>query len=627
MAEDKTYNDVYDYITTEETNYKTRPVPITDGWDFLMHDHFRKVFMMKNSKFWKGNNDMNRPYKNIVRPILNVAYRSEGFDVKDIVPYVDDDMNDYKSFLVKKFHPRWARKNDMDTFIDDLVENSVDYDFVLVKNVNDIRPEVIQPQAIAFCDQTDVMSGPICIRHQFSPDQISEFKDKWDSDAIDMAITQSKSQKIVSTVGKQEAKTPGKYIEVFELHGALPETWLNKAPTKNEDGSYTYDNTYDDDKKYVNQMQIVTYYTDQNNKKCGITLFKGKEPKSIFKCLVVQKVFGRAVGYGGVESLFDPQVWTNYSEIQLKEMLDVASMIILQTADETFEQKNNVTDLKKGAIVTHKENMPLEQVGLQPTNINLFNDAVARWQDVARTTGSANDAQLGEKPATGTPFKLQDLVVQQGEGIHEYRQGKISTFLAEIYRDWILQYLVDDMNKGDKWVEELSLEEMQYIAEKIAVNEVNKGLIRSIENGDDVSAATSDVVAQVAKAAFMSGGNRKFLEVIKNELADIPVDVEINIAGKQKDLNKMSDQLTNIFRQIIVNPAVLKIPGIAKIFNEILEASGLSAVDFSSLSGPSTPGQDPTQDPNAQVPQPGPNQNGIKSLIQPGQRQPVAVNQ
>ena len=48
----------------------------------------------------------------------------------------------------------------------------------------------------------------------------------------------------ITTVPK--AQTPGRYIEVYELHGMLPETFLDPEGDPN---------------KFVRQMQIVTYYT------------------------------------------------------------------------------------------------------------------------------------------------------------------------------------------------------------------------------------------------------------------------------------------------------------------------------------------------------------------------------
>ena len=162
------YNNPYDYIVAEQNNYKTVRVPISDSVDWNMPEHVERCFNVSNGWYHKGKNDGTRPYQDIVTPIVNVAQRSEGFDVKDIVPFVNQPDADHLSFLIKKYHQKWARKNELDTFIDELVTSSIVYDLALVKNINKQRPELVPLQKIAFCDQTDIMSGPICLKHQYT---------------------------------------------------------------------------------------------------------------------------------------------------------------------------------------------------------------------------------------------------------------------------------------------------------------------------------------------------------------------------------------------------------------------------------------------------------------------------
>ena len=97
MAEhaEPTTQSVFDYIKSEEATYNTMPIPLADGWEWNMHEHIRRSFLYLNSKFSQGENDGERPYKNIIVPIINVAKRTEGFDVKDIVPFVAETMNSY----------------------------------------------------------------------------------------------------------------------------------------------------------------------------------------------------------------------------------------------------------------------------------------------------------------------------------------------------------------------------------------------------------------------------------------------------------------------------------------------------------------------------------------------------
>src|SRR6185312_8895933 len=103
----------------------------------------------------------------------------------------------------------------------------------------------------------------------------------------------------------------------------------------------------------------------------------------------------------------------------------------------------------------------------------------------------------------------------------------------------------------------------------------------------------------------------------------LPIAVMWDVAGKQKDLKGDADKLTNIFRQIIQSPQVFQIPGMAKLFNEIIESSGFSPVDFSGMTNlppaaaqpaPGAPAPGPQLPPGAPSAQP----------ITPPQPAPVA---
>lgn len=564
-------NNVYDYILSESTAYKTTPITVVEGYEWNMYEHTKKTVIYKNSQLLSGkdtsDND-NKPVKNIIRPILNVAYRSEGFDVKNIEPFVNDSDNFYKSMLVRKFHNKYARKYGLDTVIDDSVETYVDYGGCLLKKVNGKAPEVVPFQRIAFVDQTDILSGPICELHMYSISQLKDMSGTWNADKIDEAIAMSLAQKTIANVSGNKNSTPGKYLEVYELHGIFPDSWL-------EDGG--------NPDTYSPQVHFITYYKSQDDKKHGITLYKGKDKSERYKLILRDKIYNRALGFGGVEELFESQVWTNYSMIQMKKMLDAAALMILQTADSTLATKNVLTDIEQGEIIVHEDGKPLTQAIFQPINIQSFQNSVTQWENHARVTGAANDAQLGENPTSGTPFKLQELVVSQGQGLHQYRKGKLAQFWGEVYRDWIIPQLVDEMNQGHKWLDELSMDELQWVANQVAESVTDERVKEVILEGKIVTPQEKETFKQLTIDMFKKGGSKKFIEIMEDEFKKIPIDVEVNIAGKQKDLALVSEKLTNIFRQVIANPQVLQNPALAKIFNEILEASGLSPADFSEL--------------------------------------------
>lgn len=592
-----TSQDIYKYLTDEKQTYESGiGVPVASNWQWSMYNHVNYSLLMKNGQFPTTQTKFgDRPMKNIILPILNVAYRSEGFDVKDIEVYVENADFYHLSLLARKFHTKWALEHDMDTFIDEVVESYVDYGGVLVKNVNNERPEVVPWQTIAFIDQTDVLSGTIAIKHQYSIDQLKDMeKQGWDKDEIDRAIISAREEKDNSQTPGQTAETPDKHIEVYEIHGTFPKSWLNKEGEETDEL---------DGDEYSKQLHIITYLKSGNSVTTGITLFKGPEPKSIFKFLSRDKIYGRALGRGGVEELFEPQIWTNNNLIYMQEMLKQASKVFYQTADTGFTTRNNTKNIKGGEVFVHDDGKPVTPVNTQQPNFNLFDRAVAEWEQQARVTGSASDPALGLNPVSGTPLGTTQIVTTQGVGIHEYRRGKIATFIYEIYRDWVVKYLENAINKGDEWLDELSLDELKAVAESVASNSVKDLVKKMTLNGQVVNDKDQMMMEEIIKQDYQKSGNKKFLKIMKDEFAKLPLVIKINVAGKQKDMAIMADKMGNIFRAIFANPqgfvATMQIPSAAKAFNEMLEYSGLSPIDYTQL-----PSMESMQPPEAPTPSP-----------------------
>lgn len=582
-------NTIFSYIIAEENRYNSHGVSIVDNWEWKMREHIELTIKYKNSTFKKGK-DENKPFKNIIRPILNLQYRAEGFDVKDIELFVNNKEEYYKSFLVKKFHEKWARQNNLDTFIDNLVESYVDFGGALVKN-GDEKPEVIPLVSLAFCDQTDILSGAFGIKHYYSPDQLKQMEaNGWKN--VDELILLSRAEKD-DKAAQTKIETTSTYIEIYEVHGSLPDYFLD--PTKDTYGEVSY----------TPQMHIVGFYHDKDNHKQGVTLWNGKEPKGMFKLLLRDGVYGRALGLGGAEELFEPQVWVNYSEIRKKEMLDSATKVLLKTTDSGLAARHptGLKDLDNMELLVLEDGKDVGQLDTTPRSIALFERAVNEWEAHARTMGGANEAILGESPKSGTPFALQELVVNEAHSLHKYRQGKIATFVDEIYRDWVIPRIVGEINKGVEFLAELTLKELQNIAETITENRGNEFVKEKILSGEIVTMEEVESFKELERERIMSGGNKKFIKFLRNELRKAPVDVYTNIAGKQKYINETVKNLTNIFRQVISNPTALEqSPYLADLFNQILEYSNLSPVDIpiGKKSVPLMPQQNPQlQAPNA----------------------------
>lgn len=579
---------VFDFIRSEEAGYQSTPISVIENYEWNMAEHIKTTVLYKNSQYLTGKTD-DKPFKNIIRPILNLQYRAEGFDVKDIQLFVNESKNYYKSFLVKKYHEKWARENEIDTFIDEMVESYVDYGGALIKNINGVRPEVVPLPRLAFCDQTDILSGPICEKHFYSPSELQEMKKKGWQNIDDLIVLSETNKEQTNSNGKQ-SKTPSKYIEIYELHGTLPEWWL--------DENVSEDN-------YVPQLQIIAFYKNERGENGGITLFKGKEKESIYKLVLRDKIHGRALGLGGAEELFEPQVWVNYDIIRMKGMLDQASKIIYQTTDDAFKNRNKTDRLENGEVLILKDGKTFNQVNTTPVNITVFENSVMKWEEHARQMGAATESIMGEQPSSGTPFKLQELITAEAHSLHEYRKGKLATFLDEVYRDWIIPRFGKKLLEGDEFLADLDMDEMQSVADSLVICESNKMIKDAILKGEVITQDVIQNYRQTVRDMFMKGGSKKFIEILKGEMKDLPIDIKVNIAGKQKNLAGITDKLVNVFRTIVANPQVLQDPAMAKIFNMIIESSGLDPLNFDGFTRPQPQQmQAPQMQPQEIMPQP-----------------------
>src|SRR3990167_8970392 len=135
-----------------------------------MYTHLVQSFNLKNGWFIDASNDLKtkHPFKNIITQILEFRYSAEDRDVKDILLYIEDPEKHHLSFLVKKYWENvFIVENDIDTFIDDIVEEKVDFGGCLVEKGIGAVPRAVGLREIAFCDQTDILGGPIGFKFNF----------------------------------------------------------------------------------------------------------------------------------------------------------------------------------------------------------------------------------------------------------------------------------------------------------------------------------------------------------------------------------------------------------------------------------------------------------------------------
>jgi hypothetical protein len=570
---------IFQYIKAQETAYQTDEMRIGDNWHWNMRNHIQMIFHLKNNIFWSGENNWLRAFKNIMEPILNLSYWSEQIELKDIVFYIEEEEGRVLSFLVKKYHDEvYSRKHNLDAMFDEITESDIDYGGVLVQKTTQPKPEVIPLNSINFCDQTDILGGPIGFRHYFSPDKLrSMSKIGWGKKSngatatIEELITLAEPEKIVEGTQGYKNKTSGKNIEVYIVRGNLPRAYLDDS---------------DDMEDWFNQLQIVAFYPNKAGQMNGCVLYRKKEEEGSLKFFTSKEIYGRALGRSVGEALLHPQVWSNFLTIHKMNMLEAASKVPLYTDDPAYTQRQKIQDMENLEITTIEDGKKIYQVPTaSPVNVQLFERSIDEWYTHAQTVGSANDPLMGKDAPSGTTFRGQNQTVQQGRGIHIKRLGQRAKFIEEIYRDEIIPEMVKEMNRGKTFLATLSSEEMTWVADQFAENYASKEQTSDVLNGRPPR--DFEQLKQQCIQDFQKKGNKHLFEILKGELSDVEIKMGIDIAGKQKDLHQLSDKVASILQTVIANPQnfvmALQIPGMADKFQDVLEFSNISQVDFATL--------------------------------------------
>ena len=165
-----------------------------------------------------------------------------------------------------------------------------------------------------------------------------------------------------------------------------------------------------------------------------------------------------------------------------------------------------------------------------------------------------------------------------------------------------------DRLKGKKFLATLTQDEMVWVAEQMAVRGWNRHFADKALSLWTFVEGEKEMFIEQFKQGFKKKGNQQLAEIVEGEMEDVEIRMGINVAGKQKDLAGLSDKVLSIFSFVLGNPQIQQtmqaIPGLAKSFNDILEFSGISPVDFSTFTSGVQQMMQPQPQPQPMLPSP-----------------------
>lgn len=577
-----------------ENDYTSGTSTISKYVHHSLYETVSRVSAYLNSKHISGDTDSQgrpKPFFNIVTASSNIWFKATDIDRRHIKLFAKNRKEWINSMFANILLQDWMKRENFGVFLNDWGRVMSRYNSAIVKFVkNDggLNMSVLNWNKV-IVDAVDIDASPVIETLELSEGQLRQrVKDNgYNADAVQDLI---QTKAIRETTGKQKKDTKADFYKLYEVHGLLPLSLITEDEKDNDE--------------FVWQMHIVSFVAGKVNGKteyADFTLYKGREDGSPYMLTHLLKEDDRTLAIGPVEYLFDNQWMQNHAAKSVKDQLDIASKMFLQTADSQFVGRNVLTSLEHGDVLVHAPNSPLSQVPNASHDTVAWQNYAIAWRDVGREMVGISEAMLGAQPKAGTAWRLQETLLDENYSLFETFTENKGLAIEQMLRERILPYLFSKYDTNEEIstiLEKYDLDKLDraYIKAE-ALRRVNTQISDNLERlamGEEAPMIGPDEKQQLI-AQEQSGlqqqlqefGNQRFVSPDKvswkEQFKHVEWDIEIEITN---EAHNMQEQMTTINTALkaVLMPGFEQNPKAQALVGYILElAGGMSPLQYNAL--------------------------------------------
>lgn len=547
-------------INQEIQDFKSKPVQIVPGLTFNQYETLKQIFFYYNSEFMSGKVDEDGDRKfflNIVKNPCKVFSKAIDFDTKNIRMLTTGGGDPLKTWFMERDLKFWMRDKQFGKVLNRIFRELPIYGTVVLKIVNgepffvDLRNFVVEPDK----DCIDDMNYVTEIHNLTVPQFRKVGKEmKWDPSRVEKAIELYYQNKKSS------------HIKLFERYGDVPQ--------QETDGTHSYsyrrlfiadvgEDTYDNYGRLETEHAGVEMSNEEWNKETPYWEFHA------------EKVAGRWLGIGVVETLFEPQIRQNeLANLQTKTSY-WAALRVFQTRDGAIN-RNLLSDVRNGEVIN--VDSEITQIDMSDRNLAFFNQEEQKWMRNRDELTFSYDVVQGERLPAGTPLGSANLAISQTLSYFEGIQENVALEIKElIYKVIVPQFQKENSLEHnlrlvgqdlDQYIEmvknELTFKEVIRVA-------VNQGKILTQEEVDALSIGVGEAIKQ---------GKEKILTIPTSFYKDLKYDVDIDITGESVDTRVRSATLFAILQAMTADPTMTTDPVKRKFLYTMGEDGGINMNDY-----------------------------------------------
>lgn len=590
--------DIGELVRRMETQFTSGTGTLMSKWVTSdLYNDINKIYAYLSSKHISGEkDDQNRtkPFFNIVLAARNIYYRATDIDRKNIEVTANNSGNVIPALFATGWIQNWMRKTDFGTFLNNWGMELAGFNSAVVKFVesNGELHHSVVPWSRIICDQINFDANPkIELIELTEAELYGRVKTHGYSKEMVEKLCDALSARELTDGTKQDQNN--NYIKLYEVHlnGALS---LLTGNEKDED-------------EYVQQMHVISFVASKEKGEYDdFTLVSGREEKDPYMLTSLLPATDGSVSLdGSVKNLFQAQWMMNHTVKSIKDQLDVASILMFQTADRSFVGKNVLTAVQQGQIMVHDVNMPLTQVNNNSHDITAQESFGNMWKGLSSEINGVSESMLGNNPPSGTAWRQVEALLNESHSLFELMTENKGLAIEQMFRRYVIPFMKKKMNNKDEIMaiySDLNLQKFDslYVPNKaIKVhnenfkNAVLDGAIPSPYNPTEGEQAVKQDLAQYGNKRPLSPGDITWKEFFK----DLEWELEMNITGEAKDKQQVLTTL-NTALQVVANPNYQANPQAQFVLGKILQATGqVSSAELANLPAPQPLPQAPQSQP------------------------------
>ncbi len=563
---------IHSLIRQAEEDYTTGSTTISEHVSFSLKDNVEKIDAYLNSKHISGELDSlgrEKPFFNIVTAAVNVWYRATDIDRANIRIKATKSSDHIPSVLANVHSQQWMREEGFGAFLNEWGRSLARYGSAVLKFVEQdgrLVPSVV-PWNRLIVDSVDFDNGPKIEKLYYTPAQLRKNK-AFDQDVVEALIDAAKTSR--ETLGGTKKDTKADFIEVYEVHGELESGYL----TGNED-----------DTNYVQQVHICSYtQSTEAGKYDDFTLYKGRE-KDPYMITHLIKEDGRTMAIGAVEHLFEAQWMVNHNEKAIKDYLDLASKLVLQSSDPNLQGANLLT-IDNGSFLLHAPNQPLTAANFSSTDVAPLMNSKQEWRNQAMEATSTPDSMRGNTMPSGTAARQVEALQQESHSLFELMTENKGLHIEEMWRRFVIPHILKKLDTKEEiaaTLDDAGIRQIDsmYIPSEARRRYIQKSINTLIESDLEEIPAPFDPAAgeqEVADELKPLGSQRFFApsemddktwkEVFKN----FEWECEVEVTNEAHDKQSMLTTLTTVLRELA---SMGDVENARMVLSKILEETGV----------------------------------------------------